>query len=285
MATATLLLFILAGFALFTFYLGTHISQPSSETRLSQPTPLRPLQPESNSERNSSRQVADLNLSNQLRSAKARVAELEERAKIDQETIKGATEEKDRLLVDATTTNATVADLRRLEADQKERVAQLETALTQRDAALRDKDSELITERERIAALAKAQNVIAARNLHVVDVYDSDPDPKRRRAFGRILYTENKSLIFYAYDLTDPGQRTFHVWGQKLGDAKTIRSLGIFASDDIPDKRWRLTLDDPGVLAQVNSIFVTVEVGTRAGPQPRGERVLYAYLGSEANHP
>jgi len=39
-------------------------------------------------------------------------------------------------------------------------------------------------------ARARWAKLVAARNLHIVDVYDADPSGKRQRAFGRVFYTE-----------------------------------------------------------------------------------------------
>ena len=106
---------------------------------------------------------------------------------------------------------------------------------------------------------------------------------------GAFFYTEGKSLIFYAYDLADPRKLdekvSFYVWGEQLGAEKPIRSLGIFHDDDARDGRWVLTFDDPQVLAQINSVFVTAESSKKAIKEPGGRRVLFAFLGEKPNHP
>ena len=61
-------------------------------------------------------------------------------------------------------------------------------------------------------------DLMGARNLHIIDVRDADGKGKNQKSFGRIFYTEGKSLIFYAYDL-DEGKVTkanysFEVWGR-----------------------------------------------------------------------
>ncbi len=118
-------------------------------------------------------------------------------------------------------------------------------------------------QQEFAAKAGDVRELVVARNLHIIDVHDRDGDGKSQRAFGRIFYTEGKSLIFYAYDLGDPrkvdAKVSFYVWGERLGAEKPIRSLGIFHNDDVSDGRWVLTFDDPHVLAQINSVFVTVE--------------------------
>jgi hypothetical protein len=133
------------------------------------------------------------------------------------------------------------------------------------------------------------RDLVVARNLHIIDVHDRDGNGKSQRAFGRIFYTEGKSLIFYAYDLSDPrkldAKVSFYVWGERLGAEKPIRSLGIFHNDDANDGRWVLTFDDPQVLAQINSVFVTAESSKKAIKEPGGRRVLFAFLGDKPNHP
>jgi hypothetical protein len=133
------------------------------------------------------------------------------------------------------------------------------------------------------------RDLVVARNLHIIDVHDRDGNGKSQRAFGRIFYTEGKSLIFYAYDLADPrkldAKVSFYVWGERLGAEKPIRSLGIFHDDDAKDGRWVLTFDDPQILAEINSVFVTVESSRKSIKEPGGRRVLFAFLGDKPNHP
>jgi hypothetical protein len=133
------------------------------------------------------------------------------------------------------------------------------------------------------------RDLVVARNLHIIDVHDRNGDGKSQRAFGRIFYTEGKSLIFYAYDLADPrkvdAQVSFCVWGGRLGAEKPISNLGVFHNDDAKDGRWVLTFDDPNVLAQINSVFVTVESSRKTIREPGGRRILFAFLGDKPNHP
>jgi hypothetical protein len=129
-------------------------------------------------------------------------------------------------------------------------------------------------------------SLVAARNLHIIDVYDSTAQGKRQRAFGRVFYVEGRSLVFYAFDLAAPHQAkniTFHLWGEKAGQKETTLSLGVLHDDDPAERRWALTFDDPKVLARINSVYVTAE--SKPGDQPRGPKVLYAYFGSQPNHP
>jgi hypothetical protein len=132
-------------------------------------------------------------------------------------------------------------------------------------------------------------DLVAARNLHIIDVYDADPSGKRQRSFGRVFYVEGKSLLFYAYDLEDPGRFktnvVFHVWGGKAGVKEVTHSLGILRKEEGGQGRWAMTFDDPKVLAQINSVFVTAESASKHYDEPHGKKVLYAYFGNQPNHP
>jgi hypothetical protein len=46
-----------------------------------------------------------------------------------------------------------------------------------------------------------------------------------------------------------------------------------------------VTFNNPNVLAQINSVFVTAEAANKQLDSPKGKKVLYAYFGSPANHP
>ena len=139
--------------------------------------------------------------------------------------------------------------------------------------------------------LAKRQlsDLVTARNLHIVDVYDADGGGHRKASFGRVFYVEGKSLLFYAYDLQDRRQAkanvVFHVWGGRAGAKEVTHSLGILRNEDARQGLWTMTFDDSSVLAEINSVFVTAESAGRRDLIPHGKRVLYAYLGNPPNHP
>lgn len=197
------------------------------------------------------------------------------------------------------------------ERDQlKDKIAGLETELAKAksdkeasDVATAYKEGELqdlknklavqeatLQQQQELAARGSdVRDLVVARNLHIIDVHDRDGNGKSQRAFGRIFYTEGKSLIFYAYDLADPrkldAKVSFYVWGERLGAEKPIRSLGVFHNDDATDGRWVLTFDDPGILAQINSVFVTAESAHKNVKEPAGKRILFAFLGDKPNHP
>jgi hypothetical protein len=167
----------------------------------------------------------------------------------------------------------------------------IETQVRIRDLSeqLAEKSSALEREKELLVAGRDVRELMASRNLHIVDVFDTDPKGKTRPAFGRIFLTEGKSLIFYAYDLSDirvqdAGYR-YRVWGKREGQNQRAMSLGIFYSDDKSQKRWVFQYDDPKVLNEIDSVFVTLEPPNTNSNQPKGDKLLYAYLKGQANHP
>lgn len=263
--------------------------------------------PSSNSQ---SAQVPDALLREQLASARAELNALDAKIKAQAGELASVTKDKDGLsshLADAEQENAA---FRAQKAQQEARIAQLEAELERSkseksasDVVSALQETELRELRKKIAdqtdALGQQQefeakagdvrNLVVARNLHIIDVHDRDGDGKNQRSFGRIFYTEGKSLIFYAYDLADPrkvdAKVSFYVWGERLGNEKPIRSLGVFHNDDASDGRWVLTFDDPHVLSQINSVFVTVESSKKSIKEPGGRRILFAFLGDKPNHP
>jgi hypothetical protein len=166
----------------------------------------------------------------------------------------------------------------------------LQNAALVEQAALNGQIRKLRAEIDRQHRLDSIQGTCApmtARNLHVVDVHDTDSDGRALPAFGRIFFTEGKCLTFYAYDLPDRAinqKVSFYVWGRK-GETKEVKNLGMFRSDDRTDGRWVLTVDDPQMLTRINTVFVTREPGDKMATRPTGKRFLEAFLGSSPKHP
>jgi hypothetical protein len=144
-------------------------------------------------------------------------------------------------------------------------------------------------DRQLLSAGRDITDLMGARNLHIIDVHDADSKGKDRKAFGRVFYTEGKSLIFYAFDLDEKrlanAKYSFEAWGERIGQPASAKSLGVLYSDDREQKRWALRVDDPRELAEIDSVFVTLEPSEGSRQKPRGRRVLYAFLGGQANHP
>ncbi len=151
------------------------------------------------------------------------------------------------------------------------------------------KEEQAIAERERqLTVIAEdVRELMGARNLHILDVSDVDGNGRTKKSFGRVFLVEGKSLIFYAFDLGDrgnPAKVSFQAWGQLEGRQAVAKSLGVFYVDDHAQKRWVLKVNDPEKLIAINSVFVTVEP-LGGADRPTGKKLLYAYLGTQANHP
>jgi flagellar biosynthesis chaperone FliJ len=206
--------------------------------------------------------------------------------------------------------NEVIANLEQQLSETKSSVAELQANLDKTRATTTENQTALIEARIRVQELTEQlaeesksldrqkelfaagrdiRELMAARNLHIVDVFDTDPKGKTRPAFGRIFLTEGKSLIFYAYDLSDIRVQDagyhYRVWGKREGQNQRARSLGIFYSDDKSQKRWVFQYDDPKVLKEIDSVFVTLEPPNTNLNQPKGDKLLYAYLKGQANHP
>ena len=171
-------------------------------------------------------------------------------------------------------------------SDQASLVAQ-QIRINEISDQLRIASATLDMERQLTAAGRDIRELMVARQLHVVDVRDTDANGKPRPSFARIFLTEGKSLMFYAFDLNEGrpinAKARFQVWGEQLAKNHSVHSLGLLYVDDNAQKRWALKVEDPTLLNEINSVFVTV-AAPGAGDKPSGQRLLYAYLG-EPNHP
>lgn len=175
-----------------------------------------------------------------------------------------------------------IADLMQT-ADMKKRIDDL-TAQSKIQQAT-------ISEQERLLAADRdVRELMGQRNLLIADVFDVDEKGRNRPAIGRVFYTKDQSLIFYAFDLDKQhGLRhasTFQAWGTRTtaqGKEEPI-NMGIFYMDNAANRRWALRFDDPKVLERIDAVFVTVEP-SGGSDKPRGKQLLYAYLRGQPNHP
>jgi hypothetical protein len=182
-------------------------------------------------------------------------------------------------------------ELTKLRASHTEDLASLATQEAQiSDLSRQAKDSnEIIDKQTKLLAVDDdIRNLMSARNLHITDVFDIDGTGSRKSAFGRVFYTEGKSLVFYAFDLDVPrvtnARHSFQAWAQLSDASTTAINLGIFYVDDAAQKRWILKFDNPQVLDRISAVFVTAE--PRGGTaRPTGQKLMFAYLGREPNHP
>jgi hypothetical protein len=171
------------------------------------------------------------------------------------------------------------------------RAASLESKIEELTGSAREQERKLRDDEQYLASDRDIRELMGARKLYIADVFDVDSRSRTRKPFGRVFYTQNKSLIFYAFDLDhEPGVKnasTFQVWGQRdddLGEKAHPMNLGILYMDSELNRRWVLRFDDPKQLAEIDAVFVTVEPhgGSR---KPTGKPLLYALLRKEANHP
>ena len=184
------------------------------------------------------------------------------------------------------------AELTTLRADHEKtllRTTSLQTRVDELEASARDQDRRLKDDEQYLSSDRDIRELMGARKLYIADVFDVDSGSRTRKPFGRVFYTQNKSLVFYAFDLDrQPGIKNasaFQVWGQRDAEEQNrATNLGILYMDSESNRRWVLKIDDPKQLAEIDAVFVTIE--PRGGSQkPTGKPFLYALLRREANHP
>lgn len=184
------------------------------------------------------------------------------------------------------------AELTTLRADHEKtllRTTSLQTRVDELEASGRDQDRRLKDDEQYLSSDRDIRELMGARKLYIADVFDVDSGSRTRKPFGRVFYTQNKSLVFYAFDLDrQPGIKNasaFQVWGQRDAEEQNrATNLGILYMDSESNRRWVLKIDDPKQLAEIDAVFVTIE--PRGGSQkPTGKPFLYALLRREANHP
>jgi hypothetical protein len=171
------------------------------------------------------------------------------------------------------------------------RTTSLESKIDDLTASSRDQERRLKDDEQYLSSDRDIRELMGARKLYIADVFDVDSGSRTRKPFGRVFYTQSKSLIFYAFDLDhQPGVKNasaFQVWGKRdteAGEKNRATNLGILYMDSESNRRWVLRLDDPKQLAEIDAVFVTVE--PHGGSQkPTGKPFLYALLRREANHP
>jgi hypothetical protein len=180
--------------------------------------------------------------------------------------------------------------------DLNEQLAAKETLLGQLSEVSErlQKDGAEVARLERVAATTstrlpisgkeidgdEAKEILGARELHIVDVYDVDNAGNSSREYGRVYYVNRNLLVFYAFDLSRLERNhkavAFQAWGFRQPQSTKAESLGLFYMDNA-------TLN-PQLLSRIDTLFVTVE--PPGGSQfPKGRRLLMASLAGPANHP
>jgi len=230
-----------------------------------------------------------------LRTLKNREDELFEAKNATDQQLVAALEKRDALIsqlrdADQAYRDATVelANLRSERDKEFQRAASLESKIDELSVSNRDQDRRLKDAEQYLASDRDIRELMGARKLYIADVFDVDSHSRTQKPFGRVFYTQGKSLIFYAFDLDS--QRginkasTFQAWGRVETSQGTPLNMGILYMDSESSRRWVLRFDEPRQLAEIDAVFVTVE--PRGGSQkPTGKPFLYALLKKEANHP
>jgi hypothetical protein len=171
------------------------------------------------------------------------------------------------------------------------KIDSLQFALADKDSRLTEVSASVDRERQMLSQGREIRDIMGARDLHIVDVIDRDGKGRARKAFGRAFYTQGKSLIFYAFDLPArniaDGKFVYAAWGSNSNNlnSKTAHSLGIFYNDDQTQHRWAMKFDDPKLLQEIDTVFVTIEPADKSFTTPTGKPILEAYFGTPPNHP
>lgn len=143
-------------------------------------------------------------------------------------------------------------------------------------------------DQELLAADRDIRDLMTDRNLRVLYVQDNDPSGERI-VDGHVFYAEGRRLIFYAHE-TPKGQKSLdnfsmQAWGERSSSLSgSPKSLGILYSDTRNDTGWMLKFDDPEVISQIDTVFVTLEP-KEGSLKPSGRRLLASYLKAYDDNP
>ena len=293
--------------AVTAFWIGAHSFTGSTRQRLSQVTSARPMKP-SLATNLSGQPAEDLESKHKnewlvaLEAERNHGTQLARKVSVEEKALQQAIAVQDTLRAKLETQAKTLEDTQSQLAEKEAQFAQVQAQNSSSTATLvalqyqvRDLTKKLDAETanlDRESGLLshghEIRDIIGARNLHIIDVYDTDTDGGTGRPFARAFYTEHKSLVYYAYDLPQrriaDGKYSYVAWGQSKGNKSTIQKIGILFNDDQSQRRWSLHFTDPTVLADIDSVFITFERTDKDAEQPKGRRMLTAYLGAAANH-
>jgi hypothetical protein len=233
-------------------------------------------------------------LRQQLGSATAAADKLRQNGELARAEAERSSSQNVRLVEEARNQESLLAEAKdeatranQLRLNDEASLAKEEARITELSDRLRIASATLDMERQLAAAGKDIRELMASRQLHVIDVHDTDPNGNTTKAFGRVFLTEGKSLTFYAFDLDQErvlnAKHTFQVWAGSEDRKDPSHSLGILTADAKARGRWILKVNDSEALKQIKSVFVTIEPSA-GGKQPSGQKLLYAYLG-QANHP
>jgi hypothetical protein len=293
---ALVILFIVIG----SFFLGSHFeARRSSDRHASAPSPQQvptPVQENTPTvERDAALKEQVRNLEGQLRVASA---ELESKRK----AMASAKAETDSLTARIAELEASNSALKEGEVSHNAELQKVRQNLEQAQSRQTSAEAALVADEEKVAtlnrelkrsqdlnaSLAEAHELIVDRNVHVLNVFpEVDGNSKSPQPRGRIFYAEGKKLVFYAYDLNDAGKisakASFYLWGEGPGIQQLV-GLGKFQIDSEQQGRWVLRVTDPKLLANLSSVFVTLEPDKQAVTKPTGKRMLSRLLHSTTDN-
>ncbi|HEY4378972.1 MAG TPA: hypothetical protein VGN01_01425 [Acidobacteriaceae bacterium] len=190
---------------------------------------------------------------------------------------------------DLDTKTTALAQARAANSSDGSTIASLEIQVHSLTDKMNTETANLDRERDLLSHGREIRDIIGARNLHIIDIADTNTDGATSKPFARAFYTEGKSLVYYAYDLpqrrSDEGKYKYVAWGESNGNKASVKKIGILFHDDQTQRRWSLNFDNPQVLREIDSVFITLERNDEDESQPKGKRMLTAYLGTAPNHP
>ncbi len=143
-------------------------------------------------------------------------------------------------------------------------------------------------DQELLAADRDIRDLLTDRNLRVSYVKDLDPAGERI-VDAHVFYAEGRRLLVYAHE-TPRGRKSLEnfslqAWGERSSSLTgSPKSLGIFYADARNDEGWILEFDDPEVLSQIDSVFVTLEP-KEGSLKPGDTPLLYSYLTTDDDLP
>lgn len=233
-----------------------------------------------------------------MQSVEDRANELELAKTQGQQQLQTLSQQRDLLAAEVQHTADTIgknrAELDKLRTERDGitlRAASLETRIAELTATNREQERRLKEAEQYLISDRDIRELMGARKLYIADVFEVDGSSRTQRPFGRVFYTQGKSLIFYAFDLDRQTKvlntSSFQVWGQRetpQGESASPTNLGILYLDNEANRRWVLRFDDPKQLSQIDAVFVTVEP-SGGSQKPTSKPFLYALLRNEANHP
>jgi len=140
--------------------------------------------------------------------ADGRVEELVNRNKEAEDNLRKLTVERDRLTLQLESSEESYeklqTDFNSLKADYNQsllHLASLESDVTSLKALNRDQERRMKDDEQYLVSDRDIRELMGARKLYIADVFDVDSASRTRKPYGRVFYTQNKSLVFYAFDL------------------------------------------------------------------------------------